>query len=75
MEEKKELLRMWISENEGTKFWMQILTEIQTREVKDIYIASVDGLKGFPEAINTVFPKTKVQLCIVHMVKNSLKYI
>ena len=75
MEWKKELLRMWISENEGTKFWMQILTEIQTREVKDIYIASVDGLKGFPEAINTVFPITKVQLCILHMVRNSLKYL
>ena len=75
MEWKKELLRMWISENEGSKFWMQVLTEIQTREVKDIYIASVDGLKGFPEAINTVFPKTKVQLCIVHMVRNSLKYV
>ena len=75
MEGKKELLGMWISENEGSKFWMQILTEIQTRGVKNIYIASVDGLKGFPEAINTVFPKTKVQLCIVHMVKNSLKYI
>ena len=54
---------------------MQVLTEIQTREVKDIYIASVDGLKGFPEAINTVFPKTKVQLCVVHMVRNSLKYV
>lgn len=75
MEGKKELLGMWISENEGSKFWMQILTEIQTRGVKDIYIASVDGLKGFPEAINTVFPKTKIQLCIVHMVRNSLKYV
>ena len=75
MEGKKELLGMWISENEGSKFWMQVLTEIQTRGVKDIYIASVDGLKGFPEAINTVFPKTKVQLCIVHMVRNSLKYV
>ena len=75
MEWKKELLRMWISENEGSKFWMQVLTEIQTREVKDIYIASVDGLKGFPKAINTVFPKTKVQLCILHMVRNSLKYL
>ena len=75
MEWKKELLRMWISENEGSKFWMQVLTEIQTREVKDIYIANVDGLKGFPEAINTVFPKTKVQLCVVHMVRNSLKYV
>ncbi len=75
MEGKKELLGMWISENEGSKFWMQVLTEIQTRGVKDIYIASVDGLKGFPEAINTVFPKTKIQLCIVHMVRNSLKYV
>ena len=75
MEGKKELLGMWISENEGSKFWMQVLTEIQTRGVKDIYIASVDGLKGFPEAINTVFPKTKIQLCIVHIVRNSLKYV
>ena len=75
MEGKKELLGMWISENEGSKFWLQVLTEIQTRGVKDIYIASVDGLKGFPEAINTVFPKTKIQLCIVHMVRNSLKYV
>lgn len=75
MEGKKELLGMWISENEGSKFWMQVLTELQTRGVKDIYIASVDGLKGFPEAIKTVFPKTKIQLCIVHMVRNSLKYV
>ena len=69
MEGKKELLRMWISENEGSKFWMQILTEIQTRGVKNIYIASVDGLKGFPEAINTVFPKTKVQLYFFILIK------
>ncbi len=75
MEGKKELLGMWISENEGSKFWMQVITELQTRGVKDIYIASVDGLKGFPEAIKTVFPKTKIQLCIVHMVRNSLKYV
>ena len=75
MEGKKELLGMWISDNEGSKFWMQVLTELQTRGVKDIYIASVDGLKGFPEAIKTVFPKTKIQLCIVHMVRNSLKYV
>ena len=69
MEGKKELLGMWISENEGSKFWMQVLTEIQTRGVKDIYIASVDGLKGFPEAINTVFPKTKVQLYFFILMK------
>ena len=75
MEGKKELLGMWISDNEGSKFWMQVLTELQTRGVKDIYIASIDGLKGFPEAIKTVFPKTKIQLCIVHMVRNSLKYV
>lgn len=69
MEGKKELLGMWISENEGSKFWLQVLTELNTRRVKDIYIACVDGLKG------NVFPKTKVQLCIVHMVHNSLKYV
>ena len=71
----KELLGLWISENEGAKFWMGILTELQNRGVKDIFIASVDGLTGFPEAINAVYPKTKVQLCIVHMVRNSLKYV
>ena len=66
---------LWISENEGSKFWLSVLTELQNRGVKDIFIASVDGLSGFPEAINTVFPKTKIQLCIVHMVRNSLKYV
>ena len=71
----KDLLGLWISENEGAKFWLSILTELQSRGVKDIFIASADGLKGFPEAINTVFPKTKIQLCIVHMVRNSLKYV
>ncbi|ADD67451.1 transposase mutator type [Denitrovibrio acetiphilus DSM 12809] len=71
----KELLGMWISENEGSKFWLSVLTEIQNRGVKDIFIACVDGLSGFPEAINTVYPKTAVQLCIVHMVRNSLKYV
>ena len=71
----KELLGLWISENEGSKFWLSVLTELQNRGVKDIFIASVDGLTGFPEAINTVFPKTKIQLCIVHMVRNSLKYV
>lgn len=71
----KELLGLWISENEGAKFWLSILTEIQNRGVQDIFIACVDGLSGFPEAINTVYPNTKVQLCIVHMVRNSLKYV
>ena len=75
LEGHKELLGMWISENEGSKFWLSILTELQNRGIKDIFIACVDGLKGFPEAINTAFPDTKVQLCIVHMVRNSLRFV
>ncbi len=71
----KELLGMWISENEGSKFWLSVLTELQTRGVKDIFIVCVDGLTGFPEAINTVYPKTNIQLCTVHQVRNSLKYV
>lgn len=71
----KELLGLWISENEGSKFWLSVLTELQNRGVNDIFIACVDGLSGFPEAINTVFPKTQIQLCIVHMIRNSLKYV
>lgn len=71
----KELLGLWLSENEGSKFWLSILTELQNRGVKDIFIAAVDGLSGFPEAIETVFPRTKIQLCIVHMVRNSLRYV
>ncbi len=71
----KELLGLWISENEGAKFWLSVLTELQNRGVQDIFIACVDGLTGFPDAINSVFPRTKVQLCIVHMVRNSLKYV
>ena len=66
---------LWISENEGSKFWLSVLTELNNRGVKDIFIACVDGLTGFPEAINTVFPKTKIQLCIVHLVRNSLRYV
>lgn len=72
---QKELLGLWIAENEGSKFWLSVLTELNNRGVKDIFIACVDGLTGFPEAINTVFPKTKVQLCIVHLVRNSLRYV
>lgn len=71
----KELLGMWLSEAEGAKFWLSVLTELQNRGVQDIIIAAVDGLTGFPEAINTVYPKAQVQLCIVHMVRNSLKYV
>ena len=75
MEGQKELLGLWLSENEGAKFWLNVLTELQNRGVKDILIACVDGLKGFPDAINTVFPGTQIQLCIVHMVRNSVKYV
>ncbi|SON50400.1 IS256 family transposase [Vibrio tapetis] len=72
---QKELMGMWIAENEGAKFWQSVLTELNQRGVEDILIACVDGLKGFPDAINTVFPQTHIQLCIVHMVRNSLKYV
>jgi putative transposase len=75
MEGHKELLGLWLSENEGAKFWLNVLTEFQNRGVKDILIACIDGLKGFPEAISTAFPATQIQLCIVHMVRNSLKYV
>ena len=75
IEGHKELLGLWLSENEGSKFWLSILTELQNRGLKDIFIACVDGLKGFPEAINTVYPDTKIQLCIVHMVRNSLRFV
>lgn len=71
----KELLGMWLAENEGAKFWLSVLTELKNRGLKDILIACVDGLKGFPEAIAAEYPQTKVQLCIVHMVRNSLKYV
>jgi transposase-like protein len=75
MEGQKELLGMWLSETEGAKFWLAVLTELQNRGVKDILIACVDGLKGFPDAINAAFPNTQIQLCIVHMVRNSVRYV
>jgi putative transposase len=75
MEGHKEILGLWTAQNEGAKFWMQVLTDLQNRGVKDIFIACVDGLKGFPETIETVFPSTEVQLCIVHMVRASLTYV
>lgn len=72
---QKELLGIWISQNEGAKFWLGILTELKNRGVQDILIACVDGLTGLDDAIQTAFPKTWVQLCIVHMVRNSLRYV
>lgn len=71
----KEVLGMWAAETEGAKFWLSILTELRNRGVKDILIACVDGLKGFPEAIEAVYPATQVQLCIVHMVRHSLNFV
>lgn len=75
LEGQKELLGLWLAETEGAKFWLAVLTELQQRGVQDIFIAAVDGLSGFPEAINTVYPQSKIQLCIVHMVRNSLKFV
>ncbi len=75
MEGQKELLGMWIAQTEGAKFWLQVVTELKNRGVQDIFIACVDGLKGFPEAIEAVFPRTQVQLCLVHMVRASLKFV
>ncbi len=72
---KKEVLGLYLSENEGANFWLSVLTDLKNRGLEDILIASVDGLKGFPEAINTIYPKTEVQLCIVHQIRNSIKYV
>ena len=74
-EGQKELLGMWLAENEGAKFWLSVLTELKNRGLQDILIACVDGLKGFPDAINSVYPQAHIQLCIIHMVHNSLKYV
>lgn len=75
LEGHKQLLGLWIAETEGAKFWLSVLTELQNRGVEDILIACVDGLSGFPQAIEAVYPETRIQLCIVHMVRNSLKYV
>lgn len=75
LEGKKETLGLWSAENEGAKFWLSVLNELQNRGVKDIFIACVDGLKGFSEAIESIFPETITQLCIVHQIRNSLTYI
>jgi putative transposase len=71
----KELLGLWIDESDGSNFWLGVLTELQNRGIEDILITCVDGLKGFPEAIETVYPKTQVQLCIIHLVRQSLRYV
>jgi putative transposase len=71
----KEVLGMWIAKTEGAKFWLSVLTDLKNRGLQDIFIVTVDGLKGFPDAIETVYPQTQVQLCIVHMIRNSLKYV
>ncbi len=75
LEGKKEILGLWVAKTEGAKFWLSIFTEMKNRGLQDVFIACVDGLKGLPEAIETVYPDTEVQLCIVHMVRNSLKYV
>ncbi|BBL58767.1 hypothetical protein MKFW12EY_23800 [Methylomonas koyamae] len=72
---EKEVLGLWIAQTEGAKFWLQVVTDLKNRGVQDIFIACVDGLKGFPEAIETVYPHAAVQLCIVHLVRNSLNYV
>jgi len=75
LEGQKEVLGLWTTANEGAKFWLQVLTELKNRGVKDIFIACVDGLKGFPDAIEAVYPEAQVQLCLVHMVRASLNYV
>ena len=72
---QKEVLGMWVASSEGAKFWLHVLTELKNRGVRDIFIGCVDGLKGFPEAMEAVFPRTQVQLCLVHMVRHSLSYV
>ena len=72
---EKELLGLWIAQNEGAKFWLSVMTELKNRGIQDIFIACTDGLKGFPEAIEAVYPQTQIQLCIVHQVRHSLRYV
>lgn len=74
-EGRKELLGMYISQSEGANFWLSVLTDLQSRGIQDILIACVDGLKGFPDASASLFPETIVQLCIVHQIHNSIKYV
>ena len=73
-EGRKELLGLWLNETEGAKFWLSCLTDLKNRGVNDIFIVCVDGLSGFPEAIQTAFPQARVQLCIVHLVRAAMRY-
>ena len=75
MEGKKDLLGIWIEQTEGAKFWLAVINELKTRGLMDIFICCIDGLKGFPDAIRAVFPRTEVQLCIIHLIRNSLRYV
>ncbi len=75
MDGSKEILGFWISNNEGAKFWLSIVTELKNRGLADVFIFCIDGLKGLGDAINSVYPKSQIQLCIVHMVRNSLKFV
>lgn len=75
IEGKKDVLGLYTSENEGAKFWLSVLTDLKARGVEDILIACIDGLKGFPEAVEAIFPKTRVQLCIVHQIRSSMRYV
>ncbi len=75
LEGNKEVLGLWAGQTEKVKFWLQVVTELKNRGVQDIYIACVDGLKGLPAAVEAVFPKAQVQLCIVHLVRNCLNYV
>jgi len=75
LEGHKELLGIWITQNEGAKFWLSVFTELQNRGLKDIFIACIDGLTGLAEAVETVYPRTQVQLCMVHKVRSSLRYV
>ena len=71
----KDILGIWIGENEGAKFWLKVCTELKNRGIQDILIVCIDGLKGFPDAIHTVFPQTRVQLCVIHQIRNTMKYV
>lgn len=74
-EGKKDVLGIWIGEAEGARFWLKVCTELQNRGVKDVFIACIDGLKGLPDAIQAIFPNVIIQLCIIHMIRNSIKYV
>lgn len=75
IEGKKDLLGLYVSESEGARYWLTVLTDLHNRGVKDILIACIDGLKGFPEAIETIYPHTQIQLCVIHQIRNSMKYV